>query len=133
MTDTVINFPLSSFFKLENKDTPVLELGKANTPMYPQTSTRIVTEPNVCELYGDEDELLASFGREGVTVYNPRMEAGDGKTLYLFYTHGLPSLQQWDSFKVMSKAVFGIDLTDRQSPNFMKRSLMERDMEHVEE
>jgi hypothetical protein len=114
--------------KLFNLDTE-----PTGTPLYPQKNLWSASDANVCELFGDGDELLATFGREGVTVYNPKMEIGKGKTLYLHQTHGTPTLVQWDSFKIMAKAVFGFDLIDRDCPNFLQRALAERDVEHVEE
>ncbi len=138
MSKTITGLSLESLFL--NKDEllqaeKILHLSgeKGDGPLYPQKNLWSTTDANVCELFGDDDELLATFGREGVTVYNPKMEIGKGKTLYLYSTHGQPTLQQWDSFKVMAKAVFGFSLNDRDCPNFLQRALMERDIEHVEE
>jgi hypothetical protein len=108
--------------------------GQGNSgPMYPQKNKWSVTDPHVCELYGDDDELLATFGREGVTVYNPTMEVGKGNNLYLYNTHGQPTLRQWDGFKVMAKALFDYDFIDRDCPNFLQHALVERETAHIEE
>lgn len=102
-------------------------------PMYPQGNLWSVTNADVCELFGDGDELLATFGREGVTVYSPNMQIGKSEGMYLHHTHGIPSLQQWDGFVTMVKVLFGSELTMRDCPNFLQKALVDREIEHVTE